>query len=69
MTDIINIYTLFEMMATELVMTKEDADVIISDDDCPVVEITNNDGTISIKEQEIITSKDTEKILKYLNNK
>ena len=69
MTDIINIYTLFEMMATELVMTKEDADVIISDDNCPVVEITNDDGTISIKEQEIITSKDTEKILKYLNNK
>ena len=68
MADIMSVYSLFEMMATELVTSKEDADVIVSDEDCPVVELVQDDGTIAIKEQLLITSYDTEKILKYLNN-
>lgn len=68
MTDVISVYTLFEMMAREIVNSKEEADVIVSDDENPVVITIQDNGLEVIKEQEIITSKDTEKILKYLNN-
>ena len=58
MTDIINVYSLFEMMATEIVTDRTLADVIVSDEE---VELTEN--------QEQIKSTDTERILRYLNNK
>ena len=68
MTSVISVYSLFEMMATEIVSNMEDADVIVSDEDCPVVELVQEDGTTVVKEQIVVTSHDTEKILKYLNN-
>jgi hypothetical protein len=58
MTDILNVYKLFEMMATEIVTEKELADVIVSDE------------TIELQEHQIqVRSTDTEVLLKYLNNK
>lgn len=58
MTEILNVYTLFEMMATEIVDNKEEADILVTDD---ILELGEN--------QEQVKSTDTEKLLKYLNNK
>lgn len=58
MTEILNVYTLFEMMATEIVTNKEEADVVVTDE---IIELGEN--------QEQVKSTDTEKLLKYLNNK
>ena len=58
MTQIINVYSLFEMMATEIVQNPEEADVVVTDE---IFELGEN--------QEQIRSTDTEKLLRYLNNK
>lgn len=58
MTQIINVYSLFEMMATEIVQNPEEADVIVSDE---ILELDES--------QEQVRSTDTEKLLRYLNNK
>ena len=57
------------MLATEVTDSMKDADVIVSDEEIPTfTEVTDAGETIEI-EKIIVTSKDTEKILKYLNNK
>lgn len=58
MTELLNVYTLFEMMATEVVTNMEEADVLVTD-----VVTQLNENQIQVK------STDTEKLLKYLNNK
>ena len=58
MTQIINVYSLFEMMATEIVQNPEEADVVVTDE---IFELGEN--------QEQVRSTDTEKLLRYLNNK
>ena len=57
-TEIINYYTLFEMMADELVDDPSLADIVVTDDEYSVLE-----------NQELIRSYDFEKILTYLNKK
>lgn len=57
-TDIINVKKFFSLMATEIVDNIEEADIVISD------------KTLELKEGvEQIKSYDTDKMLKYLNNK
>lgn len=62
-TEIINVYKLFEMMATEIVYNKEEADIIVSDN------LVVDDGYELTENQIQVKSTDTEKLLKYLNNK
>ena len=57
-TDVINVYDLFNMMATKLVDKQEEADVIVSDDILP---------SINENEKEVIRAWDFEKMLKYMN--
>lgn len=57
-TNTINVYKLFEMMANELVDNPMDADVVVSDENVEVREDTI-----------VIHSYDFEKILSYMNNK
>lgn len=61
-TEIMNVYKLFEMMATEIVYSKEEADIIVSDD------TVADDGYELTENQTQVKSTDTEKLLKYLNN-
>lgn len=58
MTSVINVYDLFEMMATEIVDNPEYADVVVSDEE--VLQKTNSD---------LVTSRDVEKIIAYMNKK
>ena len=51
------------MMATEIVYNKEEADIIVSDD------LVVDDGYELTENQIQVKSTDTEKLLKYLNNK
>ena len=69
MADVLSTYDLFEMMATEVTDNMKDADVIVSDEEIPTFTqtIENTGETIEI-EKIVVTSRDTEKILKYLNN-
>ena len=69
MADVLSTYDLFEMMATEVTDNMKDADVIVSDEEIPTFTqtIQNTGETIEI-EKIVVTSRDTEKILKYLNN-
>lgn len=58
MTSIINIYDLFEMLATEVTENPEDADVVVTDE------------AIMIREgADLVTSRDVEKIIGYMNRK
>ena len=53
-----NVQKLFSMLATEVVETPEDADVVVTDD------------AVSVKENaEIIHSYDTERILALMNSR
>ncbi|MBE7088781.1 MAG: hypothetical protein E7370_04620 [Clostridiales bacterium] len=56
-TEVINLSSLFKMMATKVVKTPEEADIILSDNDIPVS-----------SSQQIIRSYDFEKILALINN-
>ena len=58
MTDVINVYDLFEMLATKVVKKPELADVVVTDKD------------VEVKEgAEVIRSYDFERILAYMNKK
>lgn len=55
-TDVMNMYTFFSMLASEIVTDMKDADVIVSDEN------------INIEEKDIIRSYDFEKIISLMNN-
>lgn len=58
MTSVINVYDLFEMLATEVTDNPQCADVVLTDEE------------ISIKEGvDLVTSRDVEKIIAYMNKR
>ena len=58
MTSIINVYDLFEMLATKIVDNPVDADVVVTDENVLVKEGTD-----------CVTSRDIDKIIAYMNKK
>ncbi|SEP54629.1 hypothetical protein SAMN02910369_00016 [Lachnospiraceae bacterium NE2001] len=65
-TDIINVYTFFEMMATEVVDNMADADVIVTNKTVEPQKLSDTESGAA-PEKEIIREYDTERIIALMN--